>query len=116
MERYCRECGKEIHGRSDKIYCSDGCRNSFNNCKGRENRFLTESVNRTLKRNFKILKDITNSGKRVVSREVLTSMGFDFRYVTSVKPGKDGKIVMQCYNYSYVNSSKDVIYISLKNN
>ena len=116
MERYCRECGKLIYGRSDKLYCDDSCRNSFNNTKERENRIEIEAINRSLKRNFKILKELTNRGKRRVSKEILASLGFDFRYFTSIRREKGGKIVMQCYNYSYVNGSNGSVYITIKNN
>lgn len=75
-----------------------------------------ESVNKILRRNLRILQEVIGRGKKKISRDNLISLGFDFRYFTSAKMGSGGKLVMQCYNYSYVNSSKNVIYISLQNN
>ena len=31
MEKQCLECGDKIVGRIDKKFCSDGCRNAYNN-------------------------------------------------------------------------------------
>ena len=30
-EKMCPECGKPVFGRIDKKFCSDACRNAFNN-------------------------------------------------------------------------------------
>jgi len=29
--RHCRHCSKPVKGRTDKKFCSDGCRNAYNN-------------------------------------------------------------------------------------
>lgn len=116
MDRKCRECDRVVFGRVDKIFCSDECRNAYNNARERERKHETIEIDRILKRNLRILKELTAGGYKRVAQETLSSMGFDFRYVTSVKFSKGGKILMQCYNYSYVNSSKGVVYISEKNN
>jgi len=34
--RYCRQCEKPLHGRSDQVYCNDTCRNTFNKHKEKE--------------------------------------------------------------------------------
>jgi hypothetical protein len=31
MNKVCLECGEKIVGREDKKFCSDGCRNAYNN-------------------------------------------------------------------------------------
>ena len=33
MEKRCLECNDVLHGRSDKKFCSDACRNTYNNKK-----------------------------------------------------------------------------------
>ena len=116
MERVCKECGISIAGRSDKIFCSDACRNAFNNTASKLAKVEIDSVNKKLRKNLKILKDLSNCGKRRVSGEELSSLGFDFRYVTSFKKRGDGRVVMHCYNYSYINSSNGSDYITKKNN
>lgn len=116
MDRICKECGISITGRSDKIFCCDACRNAYNNTAGRLTKIEIDSVNKKLMKNLKILKNLSNCGKRRVSGEELSSLGFDFRYVTSFKKRDDGRVVMHCYNYSYINSSNGSVYIRKKNN
>ena len=36
MEKQCLECGTAIRGRADKKFCSDQCRNQYNNTLNRD--------------------------------------------------------------------------------
>lgn len=40
IKRYCKVCGSVLAGRSDKIFCTCGCRTYFNNIKYREKKIL----------------------------------------------------------------------------
>ncbi len=38
---FCKECGKILHGRSDKRFCNDDCRSSYHNKKRRTKKALS---------------------------------------------------------------------------
>jgi hypothetical protein len=111
----CRECGADIYGRSDKLFCGDSCRNAFNNSKRSSSDRETARINRILCKNRNILESVINQGKKCCTRELLLSMGFNFNYATSFMIKEGGKIVVSCYNFCYVNSSNGRVYISQKN-
>ena len=111
----CIECGKELNGRCDKKFCDDGCRNSHNNRIHREGSQEARRINRILEKNRKILESITISGRRSCSRFTLLERGFNFAYQTSSEIKKGGKVVIHCYDYSYSISSKNIVYVAIKN-
>jgi len=59
----CIECGRELFGRCDKKFCSDGCRNSYNNRIRRKGTEEPRRINRVLE------KKQENSGKNDYFRE-----------------------------------------------
>lgn len=42
MKRKCKVCGEELVGRSDKKFCSSGCRSYYNNLKNRKSTKYTK--------------------------------------------------------------------------
>lgn len=111
----CLECGRELFGRCDKKYCNDGCRNSYNNRIRQEEMVESRMINRILNNNRKILKSMIIAGNRGYTLPELSEKGFNFRYSTSFEIKKSGKIVIYCYNYSYIIGSKGLVYVTQKN-
>lgn len=97
QERACPECGKPIFGRADKKFCSDSCRNSYNNKLHQEDLNYMRSVNSILRKNWKILKDLNKSGKTTTHREKLLKNGYDFNYCTNTYTTKAGDMYRFCY-------------------
>jgi len=64
--RYCRECGKILHGRSDQVYCNDTCRNTFNKHKEKQTKTPPhpneKEIFAIIRRNYDILKRLTPKG------------------------------------------------------
>lgn len=48
LKRVCPECGEMVVGRSDKIYCCDGCRIMAANRRGRQSREELAAIHRDL--------------------------------------------------------------------
>jgi len=111
----CIECGRELFGRCDKKFCSDGCRNSYNNRIRRKGTEEPRRINRVLEKNRRILERMIISGRRRSTMMKLSGEGFNFGYSTSFEIRKNGKRVIHCYNYSYIISSKDIVYVAFKN-
>src|SRR4051812_5659975 len=82
MEKNCIECGDQVKGRSDKKFCNDVCRNSYNNRVNCDANNFVRNVNNVLRRNRKILEAFIKGAKGSIERYQLIKMGFDFRYFT----------------------------------
>ena len=57
-EKKCLECTEPFRGRSDKKFCSDYCRNTYNNKVDPEDKNLIRNINNRLRRNYNILKEL----------------------------------------------------------
>lgn len=103
----CLDCGDVFSGRSDKKFCSDQCRNNYNNKLNSDNTGLIRNTNRILKKNRLILEKLNPLGKAGVSREKLIHNGFNFRYVTGYYQTKKGDIYFYCYDQGYIKTGEN---------
>jgi len=103
-ERKCQECGTEIYGRVDKKFCSDQCRNTYNNrTQAVQNKYIRK-VNYILRKNRRIMEElISNTDKNVkrVKRNDLLDKGFNFDYYTNIYSTKTNKYYYFSYEYGY---------------
>ena len=88
--RECLECKEPLKGRVDKKFCSDYCRNSYNNQVNKDSKNLIRNINNRLRKNYKILSELNTSGKTKVTRTKLYDKGFDFQFFTSIYNTKSG--------------------------
>lgn len=102
MEGKCLECGDTFAGRVDKRFCSDQCRNNYNNRQNSDANNLVRGVNKILRRNRRILEELTPAGKARVHRDKLALKGFNFRYYTNTYTTKAGQVYHFCYEYGYL--------------
>lgn len=98
----CLECGEKIVGREDKKFCSDGCRNAYNNKINKDSTNLMRNINNKLRKNYRILCDLNPDGKSKTNRSKLSSKGFDFEYFTSIYTTKTGNIYYFLYDQGYM--------------
>ncbi|MET3732740.1 hypothetical protein [Moheibacter stercoris] len=98
----CLECGDKIIGRSDKKFCNDGCRNTYNNKLNRDSSALMKTIHKKLRNNYKILADLKFvDGKIKIKQDKITSEGFDYDYFTQVKSYKNGAEYRFLYDIGY---------------
>ncbi|MEO6347500.1 MAG: hypothetical protein ABIO60_06270 [Aquaticitalea sp.] len=102
MSKECLECGEKIVGRTDKKFCSDGCRNSYNNTINKDSKNLIRNTNNWLRKNYRILETLNPEQKTKVSRAKLIEKGFDFNYFTSTYKTKIGTIYYFVYDQGYL--------------
>ena len=102
MEKKCLECNEAFKGRSDKKFCSDGCRNAYNNRINKDSKNLIRNVNNRLRKNWRILEELNPNGKSKTSRSKLIEKGFDFSYITSIYTTKAGTTYYFVYNQGYL--------------
>ncbi|MCD4729454.1 MAG: DUF2116 family Zn-ribbon domain-containing protein [Bacteroidales bacterium] len=112
--RNCPECGYEIKGRSDKKFCSDQCRNTFNNREKQDANNYIRNVNNILRKNRRILADLNPNEKSKASRNKLVEKGFNFDYYTNSYTTKTGKTYYYCYEFGYLPIEDDYYFLVMK--
>lgn len=116
-KRSCLECGEEIYGRSDKKFCSDQCRNTYNNkLHAIANKYIRR-VNYILRKNRRILEEmIEKSGKEAIKvhRNKLMEEGFNFDYYTNIYKTKSGHYYYFNYEYGFMKLADDYFTVVLR--
>jgi predicted nucleic acid-binding Zn ribbon protein len=99
----CLECNEKIVGREDKKFCSDGCRNAYNNKINKDSTNFMRNVNNKLRKNYRILSELNanEDGKSKTTRTKLMSKGFDFEFFTSIYTTKTGNTYYFLYDQGY---------------
>jgi predicted nucleic acid-binding Zn ribbon protein len=108
-EKDCMECGVRIRGRSDKKFCSDLCRNAFNNRQNSDVNSFMKTVNNTLRKNRRIMMTLNPTKKTKVTRNQLLKLGFNFKYFTHTYTTKAGTIYYFCYEQGYLPLENDYL-------
>lgn len=100
--KHCLECGEKIIGREDKKFCSDGCRNLYNNKLNKDSNNLMRNINNKLRKNYRVLCELNQDGKTNVSKTKLQLNGFNFQFFTSIYTTKTGKVYYFVYDQGYL--------------
>lgn len=111
IEKICLSCNQKLHGRTDKKFCNDYCRNNYNNqqkAKGSHSSYV-RNINNTLLKNRKILESILPDGEETAkaNKDKLQRLGFHFKYLTHAYTTKTGKTYFYCYDYGYLPLDND---------
>lgn len=108
----CPECGEKIIGRIDKKFCSDQCRNTYNNRLNSDASNTVRNINNALRKNRRILQELNKqSGKTMVSKDTLLSNGFSFTYHTHTYTTKKGYVYVFCYEQGYLFLEDKNLYL-----
>ncbi|GAB4229602.1 MAG: hypothetical protein Tsb0034_01250 [Ekhidna sp.] len=110
-DRLCPECGKPVFGRVDKKFCSDACRNAFNNKANAAATNYMRNVNNILAKNRRILVELNPNGKKKTHREKLLKKGFDFDFHTNTYTTKSGDTYFFCYEQGYLPLDEGYVLI-----
>ena len=114
MERVCLDCGGKILGRSDKKFCSDQCRNNYNNRINRDSNNYVRNVHAQLRRNRKILADLYDEDVRRIHRDALFALGYNFTFFTHIVETTEGQKWSYCFEYGFRDTDDE--YIELNSN
>ena len=110
----CLECDEKIIGREDKKFCSDGCRNAFNNKINKDSNNYMRNINNKLRKNYRILLSINIDQKIKTSKAKLLSKGFDFDYFTNILQTKSGNTYYFLYDQGYMLVDQDYVLLVKK--
>lgn len=100
-KKFCKECAGVLVGRSDKKFCSDWCRNAFNNRQNSDSSSLMRNINNALRRNRRLLETLLTNNNVKVTRQVLVLKGFDFLHHTHIHKTKTGDQYTCSYDVGY---------------
>jgi len=93
QESNCEHCGKPLFGRTDKRFCNDTCRNTFNRQKAEQEKLkayesLPEII-RVIKQNYELLKaearrEIEFNEEVYLELDKMLQKGFNPKFFTSI--------------------------------
>lgn len=112
--RNCLECSEKIAGREDKKFCSDGCRNAYNNRINKDSNNFMRNINNKLRKNYRVLGELNPEEKVKIPRNKLLSKGFDFEFFTNILHTKTGNTYYFVYDYGYRELENDVFMLVKK--
>ena len=113
IQKNCLVCPRIIRGRSDKKFCSDHCRNIYNNRNRPSESPVVKKIKSYLLSNRIILAEVLAERRTcIVSRADLASRGFHFEFITQAYTSKKGSVVYYCYEYGYKTVSETSVQIS----
>lgn len=112
-EKRCVECNKPLKGRTDKKFCDDSCRNSYNNKLNSDSNSYVRNINNILRRNRRILEEALPVAEEMAktTKAKLLEKGFQFKYLTHTYKNKKGNIYYFCYDYGYLLLESDWVLI-----
>lgn len=110
----CLECSEKIVGREDKKFCSDSCRNAFNNKINKDSNNFMRNVNNKLRKNYRILSELNTEGKSKATRDKMINKGFDFDFFTNILQTKTGNTYYFLYDQGYRSLDNDYFMLVKK--
>jgi predicted nucleic acid-binding Zn ribbon protein len=105
--RTCLECSEKLVGREDKKFCSDSCRNAYNNKINKDSNNYMRNVNNKLRKNYRILSELNIDGKSKATRDKMINKGFDFDFFTNILQTKTGNTYYFLYDQGYSSLDND---------
>jgi hypothetical protein len=109
--RKCLECDNPVFGRLDKKFCSDACRNAYNNKIRSEDLSIIRNTNNLLKKNRLILAEICTGDKYKTTKSVLQKKGYLFQYMTHQRTTQNGSVYHFVYDYGLLELEQGYVLI-----
>ena len=105
----CLNCEKPVKGRTDKKFCDDYCRNSYNNQLKASKNNLVRNINNALGKNRRILESFfkAREDKVNIHKDKLLEKGFQFKYITHTYTTQRGHVYYFCYDLGYMPLDND---------
>ena len=110
-KKACSECGEIILGRSDKKFCSDQCRNTFNNRLNSDTTAIVRNITNILRKNRRILQTLAPEGKQRVSKDKMLEQGYNFKFHTHEFTTQKGDHYQYCFEYGYLVSEENYCFV-----
>lgn len=105
---------KGNYRKSRKGFCSDYCRNMYNNRQNKDSTNLIRNINNRLRKNHRILSELNVGLNTKVELKVLKKKGFYFEFFTSFLDAKTGNKYYFVYDQGFSQLSDDVFLLVKK--
>lgn len=113
MDKLCLDCGDHIYGRADKKFCSDQCRNNYNNRINRDSSNLIRNIHALLRKNRRILATLYEGDRSEIHKDALYALGFNIGFFTHLVETESGDKTFFCYEYGYREVENDFVLIEI---
>ncbi len=100
----CLHCHDSFRGRSDKKFCGDYCRNSYNNQQKAHLHSHQKNILQRLQRNYEVLAKYFShetSGPIRIKTQKLTNEGVNWIYCTETRSSLNRIRVFGCFEFKY---------------
>ncbi|MGB6037344.1 MAG: hypothetical protein WBG42_13810 [Cryomorphaceae bacterium] len=116
MRRKCKICHEPIVGRTDKIFCSPGCKNIYHSKLRYATKKAAIEINGYLKRNHGVLLELLGKNRTQVKvhRNALAQKKFRFKYHTHTYVNSQNKTYHYIYDLAWMEFSDDEVLILRK--
>lgn len=110
MKKTCKHCDKEFKpSRFDKKYCSEKCKNTYNNRNKSKAYHITKPINDILWSNRNILRSFYR--EQLVHINQLKRAGFDYNYTTHQYKSDENIKVTFCYDFGIQKINSNTLKI-----
>ena len=110
-------CAHPISGRSDKKFCGDSCRNSYNNDKNRDQNLLVKKFHQRLQKNHRILNSfLQDETDKKVFKIALVEAGFNLQSVTSYTSDPQGVAYFFVYEIGFRILDEHIMHLTRSKN
>jgi len=109
----CKICKKNVHGRSDKLFCSISCKSRYHHSLSKVTKEAARHIDTILHRNRSILLEIMGKKrlKLKIKRIILEKKKFRFKYHTHSHINSNGKTYNHIYDFAWMEFSDDEILL-----
>lgn len=99
----CINCSNKIKGRTDKKFCDENCRNSYNNRINAQRNNLIRNINNALCKNRRILAEFAGPSGRAsnIPFQVLLNRGYHLMFFTHKSTSCKGREFIFCYDHGF---------------
>ena len=103
QKKSCINCNRLIKGRTDKKFCDENCRNSYNNRLHAERNNLIRNINNAVGKNRRILAELAGPAGRVsdVPFQKIINRGYRLQFFTHRANCRRGREFIFCYDHGF---------------
>lgn len=113
----CPICKKAVVGRSDKRFCSTGCKSDYHRRLSKSTSEATRRIDTILHRNRSILLEMIGKNRKQIKVPLiqLEKRKFNFNYITKYIINSQGKTYNYVYDFAWMTfSSNEILIIRTK--